>query len=132
MYLGVLLLDSHHNTLQLVCMNPENLNIRSKKFCFLKRKLKVYGVHHFQQYISYIMAVSFIGGGNWSTRRKPTTCRNLLTNFITQCCIKYTSPWTRFELTLIGNDCTGSCQSNYHMITTTTIPNKNTSKIKTK
>jgi hypothetical protein len=25
----------------------------------------------FQQYFSYIMAVSFIGGGNWSTWRKP-------------------------------------------------------------
>ena len=26
---------------------------------------------HFEQYFSYIVAVSFIGGGNWSTRRKP-------------------------------------------------------------
>jgi hypothetical protein len=34
----------------------------------------VYGVWcHFQQYLSYIMAVSFIGGGNWSTQRKPPT-----------------------------------------------------------
>jgi hypothetical protein len=33
--------------------------------------------HHFQQYFSYIVAVNFIGGGNWNTRRKP------LTNFIT-------------------------------------------------
>jgi hypothetical protein len=24
----------------------------------------------------------FIGGGNWSTRRKPTTCCKSLTNFI--------------------------------------------------
>jgi hypothetical protein len=30
----------------------------------------------FQQYFSYIMAVSFIGG-------KPPTCRKSLTNFIT-------------------------------------------------
>jgi len=30
------------------------------------------------------VAVSFIGGGNLSTRRKPPTCRNKsLTNFIT-------------------------------------------------
>jgi hypothetical protein len=36
---------------------------------------------HFQQYFSYIMSVSFIGGGNWSTWRKS------LTNFI-----EYTSP----------------------------------------
>ena len=39
------------------------------------------------------MAVSFIGGGNGSTRRKSQTCRKLLTNFITQCCIEYISPW---------------------------------------
>jgi hypothetical protein len=29
------------------------------------------------------MAVSFIGGGNRNTRRKPLTCRKSLTNFIT-------------------------------------------------
>jgi len=29
------------------------------------------------------VAVSFIGGGSWSTRRKPPTCRKSLTNFIT-------------------------------------------------
>jgi len=34
-----------------------------------------------QQYFSYIMVVSFIGGGNRSTRRKPPTCRMWLTNF---------------------------------------------------
>jgi hypothetical protein len=38
---------------------------------------------HFQQYFSYIMVASFIGGENWSTRRKPPTCRKLLTNFST-------------------------------------------------
>jgi len=32
---------------------------------------------------SVIVTVSFIGGGNWSTRRKPPTCRKSLTNFIT-------------------------------------------------
>jgi hypothetical protein len=32
----------------------------------------VYGAYpHFQQYFSDIMVVSLIGGGNWSTRRKP-------------------------------------------------------------
>jgi hypothetical protein len=35
---------------------------------------------HFQQYFSYIMAVSFIGGGNQSTPRKPPTCGKSLTN----------------------------------------------------
>ena len=34
-------------------------------------------------YISYIVAVSFIGEGNRSTRREPPTCRKSLTNFIT-------------------------------------------------
>jgi hypothetical protein len=38
---------------------------------------------HFQQYFSYIVAVSFIGGGNRRTRRKPPTCRKSLKNFIT-------------------------------------------------
>jgi hypothetical protein len=35
------------------------------------------------EYFSYIVAVSFIGGGNRSTRRKPQTCHKSLTNFIT-------------------------------------------------
>ena len=36
-----------------------------------KLKEGEYGVeHHFQQYFSYLMAVSFIGGGNWSSQRK--------------------------------------------------------------
>ena len=35
---------------------------------------------HFQQYFSYIVTVSFIGGGNRSTQRKPSTCHKPLTN----------------------------------------------------
>jgi hypothetical protein len=39
----------------------------------------VYGVlHHFQQYFSYTVAVSFNGGGIQSIRRKPPTCRKSL------------------------------------------------------
>jgi hypothetical protein len=39
---------------------------------------------HVQQYFSYIVEVSLIGGGIRSIRRKPQTCCNLLTNnFIT-------------------------------------------------
>jgi len=37
-------------------------------------------LHHFQQYFSYIVAVSFIGGGN---RREPPICCKSLTNLIT-------------------------------------------------
>jgi len=36
-----------------------------------------------QLYFSYIVSVSFIGGGNRSNRRKPPTCRKSLTNVIT-------------------------------------------------
>jgi hypothetical protein len=38
---------------------------------------------------------------------------------------QYTSPSVGFKLTtlvMIGTDCTGSCKSNYHTITTTTAP----------
>ena len=80
------------------------------------------------QYFSYIVAVSFIGGGNRSTWKKSSTCRMSLTNFITLCGFEYTSPWQWFELTtlvLIGSDCTGSCKSNYHTITTTKAPKQN-------
>jgi len=33
--------------------------------------------------ISVIVVISFIGGGNWKTRRKQTTCHKLLINLIT-------------------------------------------------
>ena len=38
---------------------------------------------HLQQYFSYIVAVSFIGGENRRIRRKPPTCHKPLTNLIT-------------------------------------------------
>jgi len=41
---------------------------------------------------NYIVAISFIGGGNRSTQRKPPTCHKLLINLITLCCIEYTWP----------------------------------------
>jgi hypothetical protein len=34
--------------------------------------------------VNYIVAVSFIGGGNWSSRRKPPTCHNLWKVYIVQ------------------------------------------------
>jgi len=37
---------------------------------------------HFQQYFSYIGAVSFVGGGKRSTWIKAPTCRKPLTNII--------------------------------------------------
>ena len=63
------------------------------------------GQHYFQQYFSYIMAVTgqFCGGGNQSTQRKPqtTNCIEYLSlgeesevpvEIKTQNCIEYTSP----------------------------------------
>ena len=76
-------------------------------------------LRHFQQYFSYFVGVSFIGGGNQSTLRKPLTCRKSLTNFIMLYLIHLT--WVGFKLTtlvVIGTDCIGSHQSNYHAITT--------------
>ena len=37
---------------------------------------------NFNNIFSYIQAVSFIGGGNQSTRKKPLIYRKSLTNFI--------------------------------------------------
>ena len=39
--------------------------------------------HHFQQYFSYVVEVSFIGEGTQSTQRKPLTCHKSVTNCIT-------------------------------------------------
>ena len=38
---------------------------------------------HFQQYVSYIVAVIFIRGSNRRTRIKPPTCHKSLNNFFT-------------------------------------------------
>jgi len=90
-------------------------------------RVMVYGVWpHFQQYFSYIVAVSFICGGNRSTWRKPPTCHksNKLYHIMF---IEYTSPWTGFELTtlvVIDTDCICRCKSNYHIIATMTAQQK--------
>ena len=70
------------------------------------------------------MAVSCIGGGNRSTRRKPPTYRKSLTN-LSQMFYRVHLAWAGFETTtlvVIGTDCIGSSKSNYHTITTTTAP----------
>ena len=54
-----------------------------------------------------------------SIRRKPLTCHKLYLIML------YTSPRAWFALAtsvVIGTHCTGSCQSNYHTITITTVP----------
>jgi hypothetical protein len=75
----------------------------------------------FQQYISYIVADSFIGGGNRSTWRKPLTNYHVIL-------YRVHLATAGFELTMlvvIGTYCTGSCKSNYHTITTNYSPQKN-------
>jgi hypothetical protein len=69
--------------LHFVINNINFMNIkRNSTQLFAQRAIK--GLRRgFDQYVSYIVGVSFIGGANRSTRRKPPTCRKLLTNFIT-------------------------------------------------
>ena len=59
-----------------------------------------------RQYFSYIVVVSFIGGGNRSTWRKPPTCR------------KSHISWARLEpttLLVIGTDCIGPLKLNWNV-----------------
>ena len=80
---------------------------------------------HIQQYFSYIVVVSFIGGGNQRTRRKPPTCRKSLTTLDHIMLYRVHLAWVGFEpttLVVIGTDCIGSNKSNYHTITTTMSP----------
>jgi hypothetical protein len=62
-----------------------NLHVNSREISNLK--FIFWGVPifawHFQQYFRYIVAGSFIGGGNRSTQGKILTCRTSLTNFFT-------------------------------------------------
>ena len=99
--------------------------IISSKYSLLLQNSRSCGGHdrQFQQYFSYIVAVSFIDGGNQRTRSKPPTCRKSLRNFIT-CYIEYTWLCVGFEVTyfmVIGTDCTGSYRSIYYTITTPTV-----------
>ena len=90
----------------------------------VKEKLRVMVFNATFNNISVISWWSVLLVGKPEYTEKPPTCRKWLTNFIT-CYIECTSPWTWFELTtlvVIGTDCTCSCKSNYHTITTTTAP----------
>ena len=59
--------------LELIALNCQQASQRVRMFVCLFDG----GYRHFQQYFS------FIGRGNWSTRRKPQNCRKSLSNFIT-------------------------------------------------
>ena len=95
------------------------------RFCTLPRKSRRF-IAREQKLVYSTVGVSFIGTGNRGTRRKPVTnhwqtlSHNVVSNI-------YTLPWKGFKFTtlvVIWTACTGSCTSNYHMITimTTATP----------
>jgi hypothetical protein len=59
-----------------LCVNFHDRILQTRYFVCLFDGVQ----RHFQRYFSYTMAVSFIGGGNRRTRRKPSTRRKSLTN----------------------------------------------------
>jgi hypothetical protein len=100
----------------------------------MEKKVKVGGAMLFNATFANISVISWrsvllveetgVPGGNRSTWRKPPTWCKSLTKFITEGCIEYLSPLAIFELTTLvvtGTECIGSCKSNYHTITTTTV-----------
>jgi hypothetical protein len=96
-----------------------NEKIPPPQIMYLYVLLMVFSPTLNNMYFSYIVAISFIGGGNRRTRRNPTY-RKSLTNFML-----YSSPWSRFELTtsvVVDTDCLCNYKSNYHTITATTSP----------
>ena len=82
------------------------------------------GLMPLQQYFSFIVAVSFIGGGNRSIRGKSLSCRksDILYHIMLY---PIQSTWAGFELTMLvasSTYCIGSCKSNYYTITAMTAP----------
>jgi hypothetical protein len=72
---------------------------------------------YFQQYFSYIVAISFIGGGNRSIRAKTIDLLQVtdkLYNIMLYIVLA--------TLSMTGTVCIGSCKSNYNTITSTTAP----------
>jgi hypothetical protein len=70
----------------------------------------------FQQYFSYTVAVSFIGGENhWLVASHWQTLSH---NFVYWVHLAMNRGQTHNFIVVIGSDCIGSCKANYHTITT--------------
>ena len=121
---------THLATLLIILLWPHSFTINDRKFkqwCSTILPISTTNMVWFGLWCLTPLSTIFqlYHGGQFYWRRTQPTCCKSLTNLITYCCIEYTSLWTGFELTtsvVIGTDCIGSCKSNYHTITTTTVP----------
>ena len=106
----------------------KNWVFKSTSFSLLQKHISNDNFHFSQRiYTGYVLQNHWTESSNvgcqidwWRRPVYPKKTTDKLYHYI-----KYTSSWVGFELTtlvVIGTDCTGTCKSNHHMITTMTTP----------